>query len=107
MARGSSLDGRLYLQNLLEGILGSKHVYFQPPESMKLEYPCFIYRRGHNDVHHADNTAYKKDMQYEILLVDADPDSIYLDKILSIPRVRHNRHYASDNLNHDAFTIYI
>jgi len=30
---------RLELQNLLENILGSRNVYFQPPENLKLNYP--------------------------------------------------------------------
>ena len=34
---------RLELQNKLEELLGSRHVYFQPPESVKMEYPAIKY----------------------------------------------------------------
>lgn len=34
---------RIDFQHLLEEILGSPHVYFQPPATVKLEYPAIIY----------------------------------------------------------------
>lgn len=107
MSDNKSLDGRLKLHAWLLEVLGTNNVYFQPPESMKLLYPCIIYRRNRNEMHHADNKPYKKNMQYEIILVDKDPDSVYLDKLTNLPGIRFDRHYASDNLNHDVFTIFI
>ena len=37
-------------------LLGSRNVYFQPPESVRLVYPCIIYRLGNFNVKHADDT---------------------------------------------------
>lgn len=34
---------RIDLQYLLENILGSRHVYFQPPETVKMNYPAIVY----------------------------------------------------------------
>ena len=34
---------RLELDEELVKILGSKNVYFQPPESLKLNYPAIVY----------------------------------------------------------------
>ena len=36
---------RLELDADLRALLGSTNVYFQPPETKKLKYPCFIYER--------------------------------------------------------------
>lgn len=107
MGDNKALDARLKLHNMLLNVLQLNHVYFQPPESMRLEYPCLIYRRNRNEIHHADNKPYKKNMCYEIVLVDPDPDSVYLDKLSDLPGIRFDRHYASDSLNHDVFTIFI
>ena len=37
------MPSRLELQTLLEEILGSRNVYFQPPESVKMNYPAIVY----------------------------------------------------------------
>ena len=37
------MDSRLKLQELLEKLLESKNVYYQPPESKKMEYPAIKY----------------------------------------------------------------
>jgi len=36
---------RLELQEVLESLLGSRNVYFQPPLNLKMNYPCIIYKR--------------------------------------------------------------
>lgn len=36
---------RLELQSKLVELLGSKHVYYQPPESVKIEYPAIVYSK--------------------------------------------------------------
>jgi hypothetical protein len=36
-----------------------------------------------------------------------DPDSDIPRKISLLPQCRHDRHYVSDNLYHDAFTKYL
>ena len=53
------MNSRLKLHNILVEILGSGNVYFQPPESITLKYPCIIYGRVGIDAVHADNKLYK------------------------------------------------
>ena len=36
---------RLELQDLLETVLGSQYVYFQPPATLRMRYPCIVYAR--------------------------------------------------------------
>lgn len=101
------LDRRLELHTKLCGILGSTHVYFQPPESMKItNYPCIIYERYGIDFIKADNIVYGRGCKYRITVVDKDPDSLIVDKLsLAFPTIKYNRHYVSDNLNHNSFII--
>ena len=54
------MESYLRLQETLETILGSENVYFQPPESYKIEYPCIIYERANIKAIKADNIGYIK-----------------------------------------------
>lgn len=88
-------------------ILGSTHVYFQPPPTVKMEYPCIVYSRGSGGSVYADNRTYTFTQSYEVTLIDPDPDSGLVEKLAtSLPMIRMNRHYTADNLNHDNFTLY-
>lgn len=97
---------RTALQTLLESILGSDAVYFQPPPTYQMVYPCIVYERSKFDTEFADNYPYKIGKRYTITVIDKNPDSIIPDKITLLPGCIFDRHFVSDNLNHDVFTIY-
>lgn len=99
------MRNRLTLQALLEEILGSEYVYFQPPASALMHYPAVRYRLSNIDNTHADDGVYASQKQYEIIVIDADPDSLIPDKINQIPTANFVRHYVAENLNHWVFTI--
>ena len=94
------------LQLILEEILGSRNVYFQPPESLKLKYPCIVYERSDIRKDHADNNAYHTYKQYTVTVIDEDPDSELPDKLIELQFCKFNRHFVSDNLNHDVFDLF-
>ena len=101
------MDRRLALQTELEELLGSRNVYFQPPESKKLEYPCIIYNRSGIDSKHADDRIYNAVVAYDVMVIDKDPDSNLVEAVLfHFPMINHTRHYTVDNLNHDVFYLY-
>ena len=98
---------RLSLHAKLIQLLGSNNVYFQPPESIKLTYPCIVYRRSSGDTKFSNDMPYLYTQAYELTLIDKNPDSSYVKAIATgFPMIRYNRHYINDNLNHDVFTIY-
>lgn len=97
---------RLELQALLVSLLGSSYVYFQPPATVKMNYPCIIYSRDDIHIAHADNTPYKHKTRYQVTVVDTDPDSEIVEKVGKLPTASYDRSYAADNLNHDVYTIY-
>ena len=99
------MGSRLELQNLLESILGSRNVYYQPPESIKIKYPAIIYSRNNIDNNFADDIVYMQNHTYQIIVIDANPDSEIVNKISKLPMCRYNRHYTSDNLTHDVFIL--
>ncbi len=100
------MDRRPNLQTLLETVLGSRNVYFQPPSSVHIKYPAIIYSRANIENLHASNRVYLSNIAYQLTVVDRDPDSEIVDKVSQLPKCSFNRHYVADNLHHDVFTIY-
>ena len=97
---------RIELQDELEKLLGSKNVYYQPPESVKMDYPSIVYRRSNIDNNFADDLVYRQSYFYELIVIDKNPDSEIVEAVSKLPTCRYDRHYTADNLNHDVFTIY-
>lgn len=100
------MSTRLELHELLCDCLGSRNVYFQPPESIKMQYPAIVYSRDDIENDHANNGTYMQSTVYNIIVIDPDPDSEVVQKVSKLPMCTFDRHYAADNLNHDSFTIY-
>lgn len=100
------MDRRLELHQILTDVLGSKNVYFQPPASVKLVYPCIIYRYETGDTQFADDLPYIFVRKYQIQVIDPNPDTEIPDKIVQLPRCLNDRNYTADNLNHYTFNIY-
>lgn len=99
------MDRRLTLQSILE-TQGAKQVYFQPPENIRLEYPCIIYSRARSTDRHADNNRYHSQMRYLITVIDRNPDSQIVSTIQNLPFCSLTNHFVKDGLNHDVFTLY-
>ena len=100
------MGNREGLQTLLETLLGSGNVYFQPPETIKMQYPCIIYSRSKIDSTFANDLPYKHYNRYSITVIDANPDSEIPWKIVSLPLCSFDRHYTANNFNHDVFSLY-
>lgn len=100
------MGNRLRLQIELELILGNKNVYFNPPENLKMDYPCIRYEMSNINTTHADNTAYINNKQYTITLIHNDPDTKIVNDLLSMKHTSFDRSYTSDNLYHFVFSRY-
>lgn len=100
------MSNRTDLQAKLERILGSRNVYYQPPESVKMNYPAIVYSRSDINSKYADNKSYLRTNRYEIIVIDKRPDNDATDKILELPLSSFDRHYTADNLHHDVLTLY-
>lgn len=96
---------RLEVHELLVETLGSRNVYFQPPSSVKMRYPAIKYSTNSINGRHADNLVYLKNTRYDVTVIDFDPDSEIVERMLMIPYCSFDRQYTSDNLNHYVFTL--
>lgn len=100
------MANRLDLQAELEELLESRNVYFQPPASVRINYPAIVYTRSDIDNTFADDSVYMQSHFYEVTVIDENPDSKIVDAVSKLPTCRFSRHFTSENLNHDTFIIY-
>ena len=94
------------LQAKLEDLLGSRNVYYQPPESVKMQYPAIRYSKTNIRSTFADNAAYSNLYCYEIIVIDRKPDNPVVEKLLEFPYCSFSRNYKADGLDHDVLTLY-
>lgn len=97
---------RLDLHALLVSILDSRNVYYQPPNNVHMEYPAIVYEREDIENAFANNNVYAQGNVYSVTVIDEDPDSEIVQKVSKLPTAKFNRHFTSDNLNHDVFTLH-
>lgn len=100
------MASRLNLQATLKTVIGNNNVYFQPPESISLKYPCIIYSLSDVQSTKANDKKYKFARNYQITLICKDPDNSYIDAILALPYTDMDRTFTADNLYHYVFTHY-
>ena len=95
---------RLELQALLEGV--TEHVYFQPPASIHMQYPCIIYSRDGTSTDRANNGLYRHAKRYQVTVVDRNPDTELADKVEALRYASFERSFAADDLNHYVFSLF-
>ena len=97
---------RIELHSLLQELLGSSNVYYQPPESIKMQYDAIRYSKKNIMTRHANDGKYMMRDCYELIVISRLPDRPVIKKLLALPYCSYDRHYVADNLNHDVLTIY-
>lgn len=100
------MASRLELQSKLEKLLGTRNVYYQPPETIKMNYPAIRYSINDIESRKANDSRYISLKSYQIIVIDKKPDNPVIDAILQLPYSSYDRHYVSDNLNHDVIELY-
>lgn len=102
---------RTDLSGVFKRILATKYdrymVYFQPPASQKMQYPCIRYEKANYSIDYADDLVYRKNTHYVVTLIgtDADNEDI-IDQLLKLQYCSFDRRYVADNLYHDVFDLY-
>lgn len=100
---------RLDLQAELEAVMGSLgKVYFEPDRNVKLAYPCICYFMSHTDYSYTNNLIYLGHRQYDVSIIDRDPDSDLPKRLEEhgFYRLRFDRAYLADNLHHFVYKLY-
>jgi hypothetical protein len=100
---------RQNLQDLLKGVQGETtetKVYFQPPSKDKMVYPCIVYDLDDVDTSHADNEPYTITDQYQVTVIDRNPDTLIRKAVEKLPRCSFNRKFVVDGLHHFVYKLY-
>lgn len=101
------MGSRLKLHEELCAALGSRRVYYQPPSSCKLVYPCIVYSDARNEEIRADNQLFAIRHRYDLTLMELEADSALKDKLtMAFPMCSHERSYRFDELYHNTFTLF-
>lgn len=95
---------RLDLHTILKGICDN--VYFQPPPTIRMSYPCIVYNRDDVRIDHADNVSYGRTVRYQVTVIDKNPDSDIPAQLERLPMCAFDRFYTADQLNHDVYNIF-
>lgn len=97
---------RLNLQTLLEEVLESDNVYFQPPSNLQMSYPCIVYAHDNAKTEFAGNSPYSRAKRYQVTVIDRNPDTLIPDDVAQLPLSNLNRVFTRDNLHHYVFNLY-
>ena len=100
------MDKRLEFHQMLVDLVHPHNVYFQPPSSIRLEYPCIIYELGDINTKYADSIKYANSEVYTVTLLDKNPRSDIFGKLLHLNYCAFDRFFATDNINHFVFTLF-
>jgi hypothetical protein len=102
-----TMGRRLKLHELFKTILGTDFVYFNPPASKTMSYPCIRYSLGAPSQKRANDKIYNSIDKYEVTVIDLSPESSIPDAIQQqFPMCSVDRTYKADNLNHTVLTLY-
>jgi len=97
---GKRIDLSAKLHEILD------HVYFQPPATITMSYPCIVYSLSGEKPIRADDKKYANTKRYTITVVDTNPDSQYPDMVGELPFSSAERPYTADGLYHYPYTVY-
>lgn len=101
------MRSRLELQADLTKIKGVQKAYFQPPASLRLKYPCIVYKLSEKPTKYADDKRYLNHNKYLLTLIEKEADSPICDLILnSFEYCSFDRAYTADNLYHSVLILY-
>lgn len=106
------MSKRLDLSNKLHALLQKNdlpdNVYFQPPSTVQMKYPCIRYELGDISARYADDIRYTDHEQYTLIVIDPNPDSEIPGLLLQNFRlISFSRRYTAENLNHFVLNLYL
>lgn len=82
------------------------NVSFQPPSGIKLVYPCIVYNKSGKNNLYADDELYLSNQEYQITVIDRNPDSTIADSIEQhFEYATITQYYTVDNLNHTTLNL--
>lgn len=97
------------LRDHLYLIHNTENVYYDPPESIRMDFPCFRFELNNIDVKHADNKAYAKKPRWAVTYITRDLEEIeeVAEEMLEhFQYCNFDTSFRADNLQHAVFNLY-
>lgn len=83
------------------------NVYFQPPSDLAMKYPCIAYQKTTNQRVYSNNHVYKKVQEYQLTIMDFNPDNDLTDRILEhFEYSSSGSNFVLNRLNHSTIKLY-
>ena len=99
------MSKRYDLQRELEKY--ADNVYFQPPSSIKMTYPCVVYNKISKFREYGNDQAYIKIQGYSVTVMDRDPDSLIADDLEDhFTHCAITQYFTNDNIHHTVLELY-
>lgn len=93
----------------LKEVSGINNIYYQPPQSKKMVYPCIRYDTIDMQIKSADNKTYIMDRGYLVKIIGQDidfVDTLSANLLQAFPMAIYDQSYKADDLNHTILKIY-
>lgn len=103
-------ERRIQLHEKLCSILGSRNVYYDPPENVKLQFDCIVYSLDQVQQAYANNGTYVLVTGYLLTIITRTPEAqtrIVGELMKTFSYVGWDRAYVIDHLHHAVVSIYI
>ncbi len=94
------------LNEIFVDFLGSRQVYFQPDDKIRISYPAIVYEIDDQYVIHADNRPHRRMDRYQVTIIDRNPDVPARLLVETLPMCTFSRAFAQDGLNHRIYSLY-
>ena len=95
----------IYLRGIVKARCGSENVY-QPPANLRMKYTCITYELDKIRNRDADNGVYRQTVHYTVTVIATNPDREMTAAMSLLEKASHDRHFISDNLYHDVFSVW-
>lgn len=107
MVQSLKTTRELFHQRICDLVGPDVSVYYQPPSSVKMKYPCLVYELSYIDNMYADDGVWMPSLRYDLMVIDRNPDSYLVDLVSTLPYCSFDRAFVSDGLNHTVFRVYV
>lgn len=99
------MNSRLELHNKL--LTFCPNVYFQPPSSITMVYPCIVYTKISKLKLYGSDVAHVTKQEYRLTIMDKNPDSLISDQIQdSLEYCTEYQRLTVTNINHTFLTLF-
>lgn len=97
------------IRDILYTIHDTKNVYYNPPSSIQMKFPCFRFEMNNTDIKYADNVSYMRTKRWTITYISRDVediDPVIKEMLDAFKYCTQETQFKSDNLQHVVFNLY-